>query len=237
MIPDWKLERYRLGELTPADHALIAQALADEPAVRERLAALDQSDRAIRAAYPALPARSRPAPREAEPPSPARWLVPVLALAAAAVLALVFMPRAAGPDDILMKGDGPVLHLFRLADPEHAEQLVDGARVKPHDLVQVAVALHGAKHLVIVSVDGAGHTTLHWPLDGNSLAPVGFKAVPQSFELDEAPGFERFFLVTCDTPLSPQLVLEGARRAGRAAPLEVPGQVAIRSLLLDKGSP
>jgi hypothetical protein len=117
--------------------------------------------------------------------------------------------------------------------------LSDGAQVKPHDVVQVAFDLQGAPHAVVVSVDGAGNATLHWPAPGtnDTRTPAGFKALPQSFELDEAPGFERFFLVTSQTPLSPPALLDAARRAAREGSLVVPPGADSRSLLLVKGAP
>ena len=234
MIPDWKLERYRLGELSAEDQAQVARAAADDAAVRARLATLEESDRAIRGQYPALPARRPQAPREERPAF--FWLAPGLVAVAALLLAVVFWPRAL-PDDVLTPKGDPALRIFRLAGEGQPERLPDGAHVKPHDVVQVAFDLQGGKHLVVASVDGAGHATLHWPLDGGTRVPDGLKALPRSFELDDAPGFERFFLVVSDSPLSTEAVLDAARRAGSSAPLSLGGRVAVRSLLLDKESP
>jgi len=230
VIPDWKLERYRLDELTPAEKAEIAKALEADAALRERLDALDASDRDIRSKYPSLPPRSRPAaaPRQ----TPARvWFVPVFAAVAAAVLAVAFIPR----DDVLRAKGEPSLRLFRQA--AEPERLADGAHVKPHDVVQVAFDLQGAQHLVIASVDGAGQATLHWPKDGDTSVPPGFKALPDSFELDEAPGFERFFLVASEKPLSPSDVLAAIRAAGRSGQPALGNTVTVRSLLLQKDTP
>lgn len=232
MIADWMLERYRLNELAPAERARVDAALAADPSVRERLAALEADDRAILAAHP--PARVAASIR-AQPRQPQKrraWLVPVFVLAAAAVVAVV-MPRA--EDDVRLKGD-TALRLFRLTG-DTPERLDDGAKVKPHDVVQVAFELSGAKHLVVVSVDGAGQSTRHWPSADDTTAPDAFKRLPQSFELDEAPGFERFFLVTSDAALDVNALLSAARSAGRGGALQVPPGAQVRSFLLDKASP
>jgi anti-sigma factor RsiW len=230
------LERYRLGELSGADQARVAQALATDEALRARVQQLDLDDAATLAAHPPARIAAQVAARAVPPEDKRfRWLLPAFALAAAVTVTLV-VQRAVVPDDVRFKGDGPSLRLFRLAAKE-PERLADGAHVKPHDVVQVAFELSGAAHLVIVSVDGAGHATLHWPLDGNTAVPSGMKALPQAFELDEAPGFERFFLVTSEVPLSAPEVLAAAQGAARAGLLELPKTAAQRSLLLDKVSP
>jgi hypothetical protein len=225
------LERYRLNELDAADRARVDAALAADPSVRERLDALEADDRAILAAHP--PARVAASVR-AQPRQPARrsWLVPALALATVAVIAVV-TPR--GEDDIRLKGE-TALRLFRLAG-DTPERLDDGAKVKPHDVVQVAFELQGAKHLAVVSVDGAGQATRHWPSTDDTTAPDAFKRLPQSFELDEAPGFERFFLVTSDAALDVNALLAAAKSAGRTGALTIPPGAQVRSLLLDKVSP
>ena len=234
MIADWMLERYRLGELSAVDAARGAAELSADVALQARLKQLAEDDVATLAAYPPARVAAR-VERAALPEKKSFGWLPAFALAAAVTVGIVAL-RATTEPDIRFKGDGPSLRLFRLAGKE-PERLVDGAHVKPHDVVQVAFELSGAAHFVIVSVDGAGHATLHWPLDGTTLAAPGFKALPQAFELDEAPGFERFFLVTSDVPLSAPDVLKAAQGVSRSGPLELPKTAAQRSLLLDKVSP
>jgi hypothetical protein len=231
VIPDWKLERYRLGELSAEEKESVAAQVAADGTLQARLAALDADDAEVLAKYPRR--HQAPAPSARRP-----FLVPALALAAALTVGLVALQalRPADDDVILLKGDAPALRLFRLVGTE-PERLVDGARVKPHDVVQVAFDVSGVQHMVIVSVDGSNHTTLHWPHDGNTKVPVQFKALPDAFELDEAPGFERFFLVTSDVPLSVPDVVKAAEVASRAAPLVLPKTATQRSLLLEKVSP
>jgi hypothetical protein len=235
VISDWMLERYRTGGLSAQDKARVAQALTDDASVRARLSQLEADDAAILAQHP--PARVAATIREraakAQPErGRLRW-VPALAVAAA--LAVVAAVALQPGEDILVKGDG-ALRLYRLAAAT-PERLLDGAHVKPHDLVQVEVLLGNATHLVVVSVDGAGHTTRHWPAGDDTAAPPGFKQLPQSFELDDAPGFERFVLVTSREPLSVASVLEAAARAGRTGALELPKSAQQHSVLLDKAAP
>ena len=51
---------------------------------------------------------------------------------------------------------------------------------------------------MIVSVDGRGGVTLHWPPAPGAPTdlPKGENPLPSAYTLDDAPTFERFFLVT-----------------------------------------
>lgn len=51
-IPDWMLERYRLGELTPGQLAKVETALRTDPLLSQRLHELSGSDQAIFEKYP-----------------------------------------------------------------------------------------------------------------------------------------------------------------------------------------
>ncbi|HEY0840889.1 MAG TPA: ActD-like protein, partial [Vulgatibacter sp.] len=67
---------------------------------------------------------------------------------------------------------------------------------------------------VIVSLDGAGAVTLHLPASGNASAALdaqGATPLPQAYELDDAPSFERFVLVASDSPFEVDTVLQAAR--------------------------
>lgn len=237
-VPNWKLERYRLGELSEADTKQVAAALAGDATLRERLAALESDDVATLRAHPPsrVAERVRLTARDAGSLTPKRapWMMPAFALAAAALVGVVvwqLQPPPSTEDVVTMKGDA--LRLFRLTNSE-PERLEDGARVKPHDVVQVALELEGAKYAVVVSVDGAGGATLHWPHGPDARTPPNFKKLPESFELDEAPGFERFFLITSNEPLSPEQLYAAVKQAGRTGTLSIPAAATQRSLLLQK---
>lgn len=243
MFPDWMLERYLLEELDAANTQRVAAELGSSSELKARLEALEADSRRVLAQHPpelvekVVARRLGSLERQRRP----AWRLATLTVAGlAAVLALVLVPRAA-EDDVRLKGGGPALHLFRLGR-SGPERLGDAATVRPHDVVQVAFELAGKPQLVVVSVDGAGGATLHFPLDGDAHPPPGFKALPHSFELDDAPGFERFFLVTSEAPLSPQDILEAARRLARGpspktSPLTLPPGASASSVRLDKETP
>jgi hypothetical protein len=250
------LERYLAGEL-PADEASQLEArLPAEPRLAQRLAALREDDARALAGHPpevvareigrrlrieAFGAAMRKRRRRFDP-GPMIWLVPA-PIALAVLLAVVRQgggtSPAQEPDEIRTKGLEPHLNVYLAGGPAPV-LLKAGARVKGHDVVQVAVVAPGRLWACVVSVDAQGGATLHAP-----PAPVGNGELrlPSSFELDEAPGFERFFLVYGGGPFDERTILEAARAlardpaAARSSPLSLPAGLSQSDLLLDKVTP
>lgn len=147
-------------------------------------------------------------------------------LAAAAVLALVvgFLPlvgragvRPEGESGVHIKGAGPVLHVYR-ETPEGAERLANGTGASTHDLLQLSYISAGAPYGMIFSIDGSGTVTLHFPQTGRDAAALesgGEVVLPYSYELDNAPRFERFYFVTADKDFPLDEILNIARNAVR----------------------
>ncbi len=159
--------------------------------------------------------------RRAGAPSAARGRRLLTPLAAAALVTaalvglVVWMPGtpAPEPDVTRIKGITPYLLLYRKALPD-VEQLAPAALVRQHDIVQVAYQAGARRYGAILSMDGRGVVTRHLPLHGAQAVPLAAgAAVPlaQSYELDDAPGFERFVLVAADEPFAIEQV-EGAMR-------------------------
>ncbi|WP_375769690.1 ActD-like protein [Archangium gephyra] len=254
--PDWLLERIALGELPPEELARARARLLEEPDGAARLAALEADSAATLARHPphvlarqvATQARLVQARRE----RPARRfplaaaLVP--AITAAALVVLVRPPGSAPPgpevEETRVKGLAPRITVHRQRAGA-AEALADGALAAPGDVVQLAYVAAGRAHGVIVSVDGRGTVTLHAPESGTGsvpLAPAGTHALPGAYALDDAPGFERFFLVTAEAPFALEEVLAAARSlAGhaeaRTSPLPLPSRYMQASFTLEKSSP
>jgi len=258
-VPDLLLERYRLGELPEAETRQLRERLGVDPDLKARLDALESSDAEIRHRYPpgwlaeAVRARARrpaPAPR----PWRQRWLSPA-ALAAAAVLALVLAPQLTSPPDAVspgvpaptgepvdrVKGAEARLLLFRRT-PEGSEPLSDGDSARAGDVLRLGYRSAARLYGVIVSVDGRGAITRHLPLGDGAAAQLRSGEtvlLGQAYELDDAPRFERFYLVTSSAPFEVESVLEALRNeAGSAsadASLQLPSKLSQASLLLLKG--
>ncbi len=227
-VPDWQLERHLLDELPPAEAATVREALARGEDVSERLSALERSTADILRQHPPATVAGAIRVRLASGPPPAadpRALGhrPLLALAVTAgVIAglAALAPRRTVPpeaaDVTRSKGLAPRLLVFRNAAATGVERLQSGSVARNHDLVQLAYHVAAPRHGCIVSVDGSGVVTRHMPAEGSESVPLETGPpvpLPEAYELDDAPGYERFFLVTADHAFSVEAVVEAVRRA------------------------
>lgn len=258
-IPMLTLERYALGELAPAERQELEQRLARDPGVQRQLDALGRENAHILATYPpqltvpAIERRLRMQRAAAQLRRPAvRWplLAPLGGALAAAGLALVLLQPGASPQQSAdqpevtrIKGLRAQLLIFaKPAAGAELHTLADGDAVQAHELVQVGYVAAGKQHGVVVSIDGRGETTLHFPAAPELTTRLGAGQVllPSAYELDDAPRFERFFLVTSARPISTAAVLAAARKLasdeGKAstARLALPPDLEQTSLLLLK---
>lgn len=241
-VPPLHLEQLAHGELSPERSAAVRERLG--PDADARVAEILASDQELLAKHP--PARIIAAVQQRAAPPPRRklWLAaPALACAAIALLVLRPGPEQPVPetipDGIRIKGLEPRLVVHRQVG-DAAVELSEPASARPRDVLQVSYIAAGATHGVIVSLDGNGLATLHFPAgiaDSTALRQDGAIRLPQSYELDDAPRFERFFLVTADAPIAVDRVLAAARELTSDpahAPLVVPPGARQTSFLVEK---
>lgn len=238
---DITLERYRLGELPPAERDRIESAVAADPALRTRLAAIERSDRDIAATYPAgemaaavrRKTRAHP-PAAATPAASARaWLRPAMVVAASvclmAVAATLWLRQPVVDDTTIKSGAVPSLVLHRRTT-SGSEELTPGAKVRQGDQIRVGYRASGRHFGAIVSIDGRGNLTAHLPRTGERAAvlqPSGTVFLDFAYELDDAPRWERFYFVTSDTEFELEPVRQAVRhahvsRTGPAGSLSLP---------------
>ncbi len=242
-VPDIVLERYRLSELPAVEAERLARQLREDETLRRRLAEIEASDdELLRSGVPErLAAGVRREARTAGPRSvtagrrsPAwRWLILAAAVASAVVLvAVITLPAVRGrmgqpssssagatASDDRVKGLEPSLTLFRKG-ASGSEVLAENSVARAGDLIRVAYQAAGRAYGVIVSVDGRGGVTLHLPRSGSAAAPLqpGDRVLlEQAYELDDAPRWEKFYLVTGNEPFDVAPVVRAARRAAEAA--------------------
>jgi hypothetical protein len=259
-LSDWMLERLAQGEL-PASLALDAQKrLLAEPDGAARLAALQADDDAFLASPMARSTRSAilSAAGKAQAPKRARpWLPLAFSVMAAACVLIAFLPGLVRDDerdgrDTRVKGLPPTLAVYRHQGRE-VERLADGAVARPGDEIQLGYSAAGRTYGAILSIDGRGAVTLHFPdrPDGaaaelrlaqpnaNAIGPV---PLARALALDDAPEFERFFFVTSRRPFALGAVLSAAEALTHdsnavAQPLRLPSGLEQTSVLLRKATP
>ena len=258
-IDELQIERLALDELSPSEEAALRARIqaAGGPSTEQRLAELQSSNAAILAAHPPERAAAVIQRRLADAKTRrSSWWMVGPAIAATAVVLLIIrnqdpidvadrdFPTIENPterhsggisSDIRLKGSRPHLVLYRQTsdEGEGAERLHAGQEVAAGDVLQVSYIAAGATAGVILSIDGRGVTTLHYPAT-ESAPPSTLEqgaAIPLSnaYELDDAPTFERFFFVTSQgPPLDIEVVLRAARSLANApsrardAPLPLP---------------
>jgi hypothetical protein len=238
-VPALYLERYVLGELPEDERGRIERLLALDPALRSRLDALRSSDAEIARQYPPAvmderirgrvsgSSRREVATRRRGP----AWLAPAVATAAVVLAVGAGVLRPPAPvDDIRLKGGEAELVVFRKT-AAGSERLGPGARAVAGDLIRVGYRAAGRPYGAILSTDGNGNVTQHLPRSGGRAAPLetgGTVLLDFSYELDDAPLWERFYLVTGDEPFDLEAVRQAARDVAAvgseaAAPLlEIP---------------
>jgi len=93
----------------------------------------------------------------------------------------------------------------------------------------------GKRFGIIASIDARGRVTLHLPESPGPAVALdrdGERALPHAYELDDSPGFERFFFVTSDAPFATPEIAESLKSGG-----PLPARLASFGLVLTKETP
>lgn len=148
---------------------------------------------------------------------------------AAAALTLFVMPAPVShtvqpvDDDTGIRSKGaPALHVFRVTDAG-AQKLDPEMSAHAGDRLQVSYVAADARYGMVLSIDGRGTVTVHLPLAGAEAAPLskeGDTTLGSSYALDDAPAYERFFLVTSDQPFPVSAVTAAANQLARGGQAE-----------------
>ena len=217
------LEQIKAGELPASEYDVFNGQNGSN--LFAELSALEKSDREILSAYPASAMQSAVAAKLAASKFTRKhfeWNVQHF-LACAAVLCLALMipffvmkgNRASisdtvgitlenATDESRAKGVGTRMYLYKKVGDD-AVKLSDSDSVSAGDIIQISYIASGAKYGAIVSVDGNGVVTQHYPEFGYTSAPLetnGEIPLDYSYKLDDAPSFERFLLITGDKPFT-----------------------------------
>ncbi|MCB9689675.1 MAG: hypothetical protein H6738_21625 [Alphaproteobacteria bacterium] len=205
------LERLVAGDLAAEEERVVLAAVRADPDLLATVEAIREADAHVRRRWPARPFLDGVERRQRRRRTRAiGGAAVVVALAAGLFLAFRATPPSAPEiaEVTRVKGD-PALLVFR--EGREAAPLTSGAVAAPGDRVQLAFEPAGHPYGVLLSVDGRGSVTLHHPRAGrDTRLGGGTVLLDRSFELDDAPTFERFVLVLGDAPLDVDAVVAAA---------------------------
>jgi len=186
-VPDWKIERYLLGELPEAEMQALKNLENDE--LRLQIEQLKSSNEKLLAKYPYK--------RKFTVLSNVPLRLAAIFLLCVSALIAILSNKDIYEDGTRVKGLKTGLEIWRKT-AEQTEQLADNSEAKAGDLLQIryiALEPYGA----LFSLDGNGTLTVH--LAGKNGKAASLEAgkiisLENAYELDNAPKFETFYLIT-----------------------------------------
>ncbi|MCB9683651.1 MAG: hypothetical protein H6735_01260 [Alphaproteobacteria bacterium] len=213
-IPDLLVERVFLGEATEEERARV---MAD-PDAADRLRAMPMENARFFMAHP---------PEEVVPRIEGRVRIDEarrrLAQRNGLLGGLVMVPLAAAALSLFVVTQGPSTGTGTGGGPgvEHTtakglssrlrvyHQTSKGVRriapaqvMRKGDRLQLGIIAGDATNGAVFSIDGRGQVTQHFPVDGGGTTLTnGELRIPEAYELDDAPDYERFLLVTGAGPV------------------------------------
>ncbi len=261
-ISEYYLERYALGELPEEEKEEIRQLSLSVSEIRAALDEIGSSDRDILALYPPKTVKAGLLMQLAETPKKSfhfRRVLTIGSVVATFLIIILVLPLLKQKPEIihpkaerevtLVKGIPAVdlsrtqLLVYRKIQ-DRVETLSDGEKATAGDLLQLAYVSTEDSYGMILSIDGRGAVTLHLPEskgDTTKLELSKQSLLPNAFELDDAPDFERFFFLTSDSPIDVDGVLQEAKDLAknpaqvRQNNLDLPESYEQYSVLILKG--
>ncbi len=225
-VSEIMLERFVLNEL-PADVALrIDEAMKHDRSLRERAGALAELQSASNSRWIAESIRPRLHQQQRPSRSILWWTMPA---AAALILAAIVARPGDSPStgiqmDERIKGPDAALSIYRQT-PHGSEQLDEGAVAHQGDVIRIGYRVSDTAFGMIASVDGRGVVTLHYPAGTPRATPLrGGEVVllDQAYELDDAPKWERFYIITGATEFDVAPIVDAIARLATSSNGAVP---------------
>lgn len=219
---DFELERLNLGEITKEEY--LKNNNISEEELEKKLKALKASDEEILQFFPAssikknIEEKIEKTNKSNEKPNVLKFPTKkhnswIQVAVAAVILCAVGLPvtlsqrttevRTKGNENsgIIAKGSNtPKLNLYKLVDSK-AVKLRNKETVKAGDVIQLSYNAGVSSYGIIFSIDGNGVLTQHFPESGMSAKLISGKEciLDFSYELDNAPKYEKFFFITSKT--------------------------------------
>jgi hypothetical protein len=262
-LPDIILERYLLNELPEEKAREIEAYIRDNPHEEARLDELKESNRNILEDYSPevqspliLKAYERERKKKSRKSAAGLFGILKIAVPAGALALFIISFFFTGTEENIwnrdivngngeitrIKGRENILSIYRKTGTE-IKALKDGDVAKKNDLLQIAYRVTTGRYAVILSIDGRSSVTLHLPEEPNSaprINPGKTVYLKNSYELDDAPEFERFFLLVSNEKINIDRLIERAevlaknREKVRTGKLGAGSQIREISFLLNK---
>lgn len=262
IISEYYLERYALGELPDEETETIRQQVTADPELQAVLVNIESSNREILALYPppiVKASLSTQLTGMQKKSFPLKRFLAFASVATALLIVVLVLPLLkkksvtiypdAEQNITLVKGIPKVdlsvtqLLVYRKIQ-DQVEILANGDHSRVGDLLQLAYIANEESYGMIFSIDGRGMITLHFPEDKEASTKLELNKqffLPNAFELDDAPGFERFFFLTSKTPIDVNAVLKGLETLAenpekiKEIHIDLPGKIKQYSFLILKG--
>ena len=244
-LPDFFIEQKALSELDNQYEGYFTE----QPELMEKVNALGEDNRKILDSYPpekmAALIRARmeketkqedTAPRKSNIIKFVSSPIPILAAAALAlVIGIVpFLTHEETLEDpafvegTRLKGLKPQVMVFKETNGE-AKELGERSLVREHDLLQIEYNAGDYPYGMLLSIDGRGVITLHFPYseyDSQKLERGANARLPYAYELDDAPYYERFYFLFSKDTLPVGEILEQAESLAEESfgGFQVPGR-------------
>lgn len=208
LLREFELERYVLRELPAERLAQLDERCASDPELAQQVAALRASNAEVLRAQPPELVAAQITRRQQARGQRRRLALHLLATAGVAAALVVASVREDDGGERTKGAARPALELW-LSEARGPRLLRDGEEVSAGATVQLGYRAAGARYGVIGSIDGRGGATLHFPsgADGATALAAPPTLLDHAYQLDDAPRFERFFLVLAATPLAPKLIM------------------------------
>jgi len=257
----WELERYLLGELPPGKMEEIKRLAQKNPEIRKEIERLNDSNPEVLKQHPSeimIPEilkryeenmRQAGIKEKTRPITLKRLLYagPVL-VTVFALFFIVFFRNGTTPNYTRIKGEKSIdftktqIIIYRMKNNE-IDLLKNGNQTHAGDLLQIAYVPAGKTNGLIFSSDGSGIVTLHFPEDIRDPSNLKLEKkvlLTSSYELDDAPDFERFFFITAMKEIDVEDIMKKAEAlaaspaSAKTARLELPESYNQFSILLKK---
>lgn len=138
-----------------------------------------------------------------------KWLLPALALSAAAVVGVVLLKPAPTEDPYVGIKGQPTFEVFAVRGTGGAFPVRPETALQPADRIRFVVNPAGARHLLVASTDGAGTFSVYHPFGAERSEPVDAQRkveLPGAVELDDTLGSERLVAAFSQEPIDARQV-------------------------------